>query len=296
MTDKSLELRGLVGSNPLGALAAFGLLRVLAPSLPEVRLSWRRSHDWIAVLHGGPWADPSHLTSHLVDWFSQRPTDDLDWTLDDVRVGADAYRRTLRDAVTGSPWLAERLQAFAADGAIDQQKQLVKPTAFFMASGQMSWLGGLREIHRALRSDGALWSEALFGPWRYATALHSLGWDPAGERLHALRGRAPTAEKPRSVAAATWLAFEALSSYPAFGVARREQTVGFRRTRGGHAFAWPIWTDPLDLDTVELLLQADLTPKPTSTAGRPGVAAVFRSARFTFGQGYAVFRPAERVV
>jgi hypothetical protein len=76
--------------------------------------------------------------------------------------------------------------------------------------------------------------EALFGPWKYVHDEHSLGWDPQGQRLHALRNKAPTNDaKRRSVCAAVFLATEALPLFPSFAVRNRLQTTGFHRDSGG---------------------------------------------------------------
>jgi hypothetical protein len=70
-----IMLTGLIGSNPLGALAAFGLLRACSeiPDLSVARLHWTMErngaplHDWIAVLNIPDQIDNDGLIERLVD-------------------------------------------------------------------------------------------------------------------------------------------------------------------------------------------------------------------------------------
>ena len=287
MNQFDIFLPGLVGSNPLGALAAFGLLKVISLSDQQARLSFMQQDDWVAVLQS-KFTDEATLVSHLVDYLKERPRDDLEWSPEDVRVPSEVYRNALRSALDSNPTLVDSLQSIAADGAVDKSKGLIKPTDFFMVSGQQSFLGILRAVREAVVKSGEpAWREALIGPWRYLTPLHSLGWDPAGERLHALRARAPTKEKPSCVAAAVWLAFEAMTLFPALSRHGRQQTTGFNRM----GFRWPLTSTPINLATLGVLVASRLQPD----APRKGIAAIYESERFTFGQGYAVFRPASRL-
>ncbi len=50
-----IELNGLCGSSPIGAMAAFGLLRVCSQisGLGKVTLGWKQSSDWHPVLNVG---------------------------------------------------------------------------------------------------------------------------------------------------------------------------------------------------------------------------------------------------
>lgn len=287
-----IELPGLIGSNPLGALAAFGLIRVLSENGVPARLRWKEADDWIAVVES-ELSDSESLIRWLTEWIKTRPTSDLEWTKGDVRVEPRVYRDALAKAVREDLHLASFLAALAADGAVDKSKGLIKPSAFYMVSGQQSFLDNLRQILASIRQHPEeRWAEALLGPWTYTTVLHSLGWDPAGERIYALRSRAPTSEKARCVAAAVWLAFEALSFFPALSQDSREETVGFYRNGSGRrVWRWPLTRVWVDADTLALLLQRRLTEGEPSPSG---VCAIYESERSEFGQGYAVFRPARR--
>lgn len=278
---KLIDLNGLVGSNPLGALAAFGLLKVLNENGLEATLQWAQHDDWIAQLHCDL-ESPAALSDWLRDWFADRSSTDLNWSADDIRVAQHEYRNALAQALLTDPALATMLQAQAADGAVDDSKGLIKPTAFYMVSGQQSFLDNMRAVRLALEQNEALWNEALIGPWTYATRLHSLGWDPASERLHALRARAPASEKASCVAGAVWLAYEALALLPCISINAKARTTGFFK-RHWH---WPIHDVPVGADSLRVLLQSD------PAQARTGIVSWYASERFSFGQGYGVFRPA----
>jgi hypothetical protein len=100
------------------------------------------------------------------------------------------------------------------------------------------------------------------------------------------------------VAAAVWLAFEALPLFPCFLSGDRLATRGFARLAAGPAaLSWPVWTEPASLAEVRSLLGlAAVTGGPAARAelqGR-GVPAVFRSERHrVIAQGaYYTLRPA----
>jgi len=67
-------LTGLVGSHPLGALAAFGLLRCCQEmdDFRGSRLGWRRVPHWFAVLETDRPATPESLITALTARQKQR--------------------------------------------------------------------------------------------------------------------------------------------------------------------------------------------------------------------------------
>ena len=84
------------------------------------------------------------------------------------------------------------------------------------------------------------------------------------------------------------MAIEALPLFPTAPRSRRIRTTGFREGDNGTEVWWSIWTDALELDTVASLLAMG--------GGRvmPGVAQVYRAARFTEGK-YRNFSPSKAV-
>lgn len=219
-----ISLKGLAGSHPLGALAAFGLLR----SCEEMdgfcgsRLGWRREADWFAVLQTEEEVGPEELVKSLVARQKQRPEGrELNWART-IKTSRTSYREATSEARNalreGHRAFAGFLSAFACDLCADDNDQL-EPTAFYMTSGRQEFLKEAQSLAKRLaqgisigrrkKTSAELFQEALFGPWKYEDPQHSLGWDSSTERLHALRAKSPTKESSEGVTAAVWLAFEA---------------------------------------------------------------------------------------
>lgn len=305
---RPIPLSGLVGSNPLGALAAFGLLRVCR-SIPELactQLGWRMEDDWLAVLMVPEGVETDQLIELIMKWQQSWSADVIHWN-DDIRSVPSDYRKQLieyaQQASQGERHIADFFSAFGSETVTDGSKGLVKPTMFHMTSGQQQFLKIVRDINASLRNGaGAAFHEALFGPWRYADPYHSLGWDPATQRQYAYRYRDPgkkTKEDfPPSVRAAVWLSFQALPLFPTVRRNGRLATSGFTFSDGETSLIWPIWTSPVTLDGLRsLLTNSELTAGPSGwrRLHRRGVSAIYRSVRSEFGQGYATLRPAQVV-
>lgn len=296
-----IELAGLVGSHPLGALASFGLLRIVSEADRNARLSFVERDDWIATLDST--FENDSLLAFLADWGKARAPEVLAaFGESDVRVAPSRFQEMLREALSRdaqSLELTAFLVGLAADGARDKVKALVKPSPFYMASGQQSFLDTMNRIHTQIRKS-AVWSEALLGPWTYATDEWGAGWDPGTERTHALRFKAPTKDKHACVAGAVWLGFEALPLFPSFSSSGAVRTVGWvERDRLDH-FRWALPAVPIGIDALGVLLAADELGASSDRRKkrkpvREGVAAIYESTRHEFGQGYAVFRPARRL-
>ena len=295
--SQTLILPALIGSNPLGFLASLGMLKALSNDFPSARLRFVMQDDWVAELSALPFADSDALLTWLAAWI-KAPEHDLriDWA-DDLRVSEANYREQLSESLK-EPQSArcEVLSTLIADGAVDKSKGLIKPTLFYMVSGQQSFLASLKEVLADIRKQPLeRFQEAILGPWALSAKAHGLGLDPSGERMHALRSRAPASEKAGSVSAATWLAFIAMPLFPSLSEKGRLLTTGFHREKSKDHFRWPICTQALSLATWSALLQTRSWENRDKTQLRAGIAEVFQSTRHTFGQGYGVFRPAKRV-
>jgi hypothetical protein len=295
-----LELPALLGSHPLGALASFGVLRKLEEWDPNARLAFSMEDDWVAVVHTSEVRDTDELVTRFSDWVGSDVFDRLLGWSDDVRISPAKYRSLIADALADDDRaMVDFLSAFAAVGAVDAQKSLVKPSAFYMVSGQQSFLRGMLDVLNQVRANAhQAFTEALIGPWQYRIQAHSLGWDPNTERLHALRHRAPTSEKPVCVGAAIVLAFWALPLFPALADGGRSATVGFTRVSGAQYLSWPVWSVPISLGELRSLLHAGEAAwfsRSRERMLRQGIEAVYCSRRAEFGQGYAILRAPEIV-
>src|SRR5262245_51031419 len=306
-----IRLTGLTGTHPLGALAAFGLLRCCEEmdGFRGSRLGWKAGPDWFAVLETDGPVDQEVLITALVARQQGRPgAPEVNWART-IKARED-YLRAACEAEgalqQGRRAYADFLAAFACELRADEEGRL-EPTVFFMTSGRQEFLKEARtlagrlakgiKLGRRTKTPAEMFREALFGPWRYEDPQHSLGWDPATERLHALRAKSPTKEASEGVTAAVWLAFEALPLFPCFLSGGRLVTRGFSRTGGGTVFTWPVWEEPASLPAVRSLLALEeLTREepPLEQLRQRGIAAAFRSERYKVKtQGsYFILRPA----
>lgn len=295
-----IELTGLTGSSPIGALAAFGLLRLCVEidALAQAKLAWRRRDDWFAVLAVPDNINKETLVTLLSEHFGKQPTDVFAWS-GDVRIAREQYQDILQksvdDASVSDRLFCDYLAAFASEMALDNAKGLIKPTAFYMTSGQQKFLASALELAETYRKDQTeKINEALFGPWLYRDKQHALGWDPAAERMYALRHKKPGDETPTSVSAAIRLALEAIPLFPVFPDKNgRLSTSGFVRINRENVFQWPLWQVPIGLDALKTLLTSELGDD--TNLCRRGVNALYKSIRSEFGQGYGIFRPAQLV-
>ena len=306
-------LSGITGGSPLAALASFGLLRICQeiPELKGARLSWNyKENDGtaldepVAVMHFSNTVDEGILVSTLVEHIASVNSEYFDWS-DDIRVPPEKFTEMLNLHLKNSSlyerlW-ADMLSAFGSEIVVDRVKGMVKPTLFKMTAGQQRFLRSISEVRDSLKSktDEAV-REALFGPWLYKDPYHSLGWDPATERLHALRVEAPTKETPRCVRAAVYLAAESLPIFPTVVLpSRKLGTTGFTKNGDGNdAFVWPVWEPPIGVESLKsLLASSELISgrKGMRSLMRRGVIAVYGAVRFEFGQGYGIFRPSSVV-
>jgi hypothetical protein len=311
MGYNDIVLNGLIGSNPLGALAAFGLLRVCSeiPSMKGTGLYWSRDlegipiDDWIAILRVPDDIDKSKLIELLSDRQKNRRLCVFEWS-DDIRTKPENYREYLEKlaevATQDYRLCADYATAFASEIIVDKSQGLIKPTAFHMTSGKQKFLKIVKDFGESmLNGSSRAFEEALFGPWLYQEKLHSLGWDPSTERAYAYRHKDPSKKTnddfPRSVLGAIWLAIEALPLFPTAVSRGRLKTTCFIRIDRNTMLIWPIWEKPLGLDSLRsLLMTSELVSgnKSWDALGRRGVSSVYQSMRSELNKGYAIFRPA----
>lgn len=316
-----IELNGLCGSSPIGAMAAFGLLRVCSQirELGAVALGWKQVSDWHPVLVVSDGASSATdvarlLTNHLRGRF-QAPF--LTWQ-DDIKVAPDILRTKLSDvrqsANKQSNEVAAFFAAFGSEFITARSTPDVKPTAFHMTAGQQKFLKSARELAESINparriSRGqtaahvqaeieSAFTEALAGPWRYQDTQHALGWDPATEALGALSSTAPSKAGPVCVRAAVWLAFEALPLFPCVPSGRKLETRCFALIdRESESFTWPIWESAISLTNLQSLLAMNVLnqnePLPRELASR-GIKTVYRSKCFRDSNGRGTLRHAVR--
>ena len=155
-------------------------------------------------------------------------------------------------------------------------------TEFRFGAGQQRFLEFMRELAEITTADQI--RRALFELWDYEDDRPAMRWDPADYRPHALRAENPSGDPVRTMRGANRLAVEALPLFPTAACAgRKVRTVGFMERKGRREITWPIWSEPLDLDTVKALLasaeiQEDEPERRAMTSRK--VAQAFRAWKF----------------
>lgn len=258
-----IELPALDGTNPLGFLAALGVLDVLHRAGREPTVRW--TYDLVPVPVCQGVSDADELVE-LVDADRARWQDSVvlrgpaSDQLNDVKPPPKVHRRwatevmgTISDTRADADLFCALLSEDAVDG-----KGNGKPTHLHFTSGQQKFLVMVREL--ANRVDAERIREAIFGPWREDSPLPSLSWSSQGERIYALRAVNPSGEKRLGVPGADWLAFLGLVFFPTCAVTRNTgehaslKTTGCDRSWKRSALRWPLWAVPLERDTVWALV------------------------------------------
>lgn len=289
-------LTGMDGGNLLGFLAALGTFRILS-NLPTVQIRWAEESWWTPVIHSDLKSEAdllTHLGSKVLGAKSINPAWDIapDLTLPIPAIHAHliaaAGRARLEDRTE-----ADFLCAFGADVfGVGPKKACMSDTEFrtMSGAGHQHFLGFMKELAK-ITNEGDL-IRSLFSRWDYKDSRPSLRWDPADFRPHALRANDPSKDPILTMRGANRLAIEALPLFPTAPAKGRLRTVGFEERQSEAGITWPIWTDPLDLDTVKSLLALeDVQSFNEENLAARGIAQVFRAQRFTEGK-YRNFSPA----
>jgi hypothetical protein len=258
-----LPLPALEGTNPLGFLAALGVLDALSVTVPNATLRW--TDDLVPYAIVGRAGNLDQLLDALDkdrdEWTGSallRFPEDEPQPLPDAKPSQEQLRNWLSfvSGPAGSPGDADHLCAMVAEDALDNNGR-AKPTHLHFTAGQQQFLKMVREL--ASRVDRERLKEALQGPWRYDSSLPSLSWDSRGERLYAVRATNPSKETRLGVPGADWLAFRGLVFYPVTRAANGSlRTTACDPEWKSSAFRWPVWTTPASRNVVKSLV-ADRT-------------------------------------
>lgn len=258
MTDE-IELSGLDGTNPLGFLAALGVLDTLHRSGREPTLRWTDDLVPVPLISGA--VDRDDLVAVLDEdrarWSGStvlhgpkgNPLDDIKPT---PQVLGQWLEEDLVSTLDGERAECDLFAALLSEGGVDG-KGNSKPTHLHFTAGQQKFLVMVRELVEKV--DTGRLHEALFGPWREDSPFPSLSWSSQGERVYALRASNPSTEKRLGVPGADWLAFLGLVFFPTCVIGTRDGeltlvTSGCDRRWKRSALRWPLWSVPLDRDTI----------------------------------------------
>ena len=299
----SLLLTGLDGANPLGFLAALGVLNVLSDAAPAgttPTLAWSYRGAWRPVVSSGEVSLSVEMVAEMVmadlaTW-RKEPAIDLEYDgVRDLKPLPAVYRAYLERLVAKAEPERRRsvdlAVAFATDVAVDGNGN-TKPTALHFTAGRQTFLAMVKELVEETRPEDLL--EALRGPWRYERSLPVLKWDATVFREYALRADDPSKEEPNGVPGADWLAFRGLSFIRVAPRGRQIQTTGcFGEWKTG-GFRWPLWSSALTRETVRsVLAHPRLQDLQERERRARGIAVVFEARiRRSEQGGYGSFSPA----
>ncbi|MFF5111517.1 hypothetical protein [Streptosporangium sp. NPDC000509] len=280
----TVELSALDGRDPLGFLAALGVLRVLGD---EVRLSFSDTTG-CAQIHSafqntdniaGALRDIVEATDEdaalpaLGPKFPLRPAPpsrarDAEKTdeSDPMRVLRPAYGEHLYDRVEALGSEAVTWLSFlVTDLAVDRAGRAVL-TPYMAPAGKQTVWTFFRKSLEVVRAEPSRLTEALTG-WRRVDGF-------TGEYLdhRVLRSAAdhPSGKSiPAGVPGATWLATQALPLLRVTGDGHNVSATLWHRHNRRTVMIWPVWKPALDIHAVQVLLDHPcLRPSPTRQ-GRP---------------------------
>lgn len=361
--DKHIELPALRGDNPLGFLAALGVVTVLHQTGEKgIRLSWKRNVSWtpsvsgfvgdkdalvkkLAVALKGQtvseeareeeqknkkafemakrnWnkakkrkAEKSELScleeemKHCEkDWQNalKNASKSLELALGQrPDVAKDVYYDFAQDFLGKSSELnriaVDMLASFGSDAVVAQESNgkeksqiEVTPFCFIKGSGRQFFLDTARDLmNKVATREKELFDKDLFQEWDYRDETLSMRWDPLDDRRYALMDRDPTASdnKSRTVWMANLLAYRALALFPSAPVRGQLKTTGWSRLEESkkkrNVFTWPIWENPIGVETIRSLLQHSELAKQSPSLKELiplGVCACFRAKRIQEGK------------
>lgn len=275
-------LTGLDAANPLGYLAALGVLRTLTHAFPEhgIHMHWVSAQGgWRPELECASPLQKEEVVETLLTqavsldaMFSpkllstapeQGPKNkkaELSWT-DKLMFPIEIFRAYLKDAVEQSsfadPLRAEWAASWAGETSPQESNKILvaRRSRFDFTAGQQCFIGMLRELHKSVTAEDLI--ATLFGPWNYSTTATSLRWDPLDEkRQYALQAFDPTnssANPSLSDLGANFLAVAGLACFP-FMANRDASQPGFHGRGSNRRFQSYIWEFPLDYLSIQTLL------------------------------------------
>jgi hypothetical protein len=216
----------------------------------------------------------------------------VDLSAEEFRSKAESF---FHDAELGSSAIA-MLAGLATESCNDKQCPRTR-FDFIDSSGQLAFLEAVLQLMSNATPERL--EATLFQTWKRADEKYSLRFDPVEDRRYALLDRDPTASNNKSTSEwmANLLAYRALSLFPCAITQRGSETTGWAEHSGTWCFTWPVWEQPLALETIRSLLthRELITPHPSALLRRVGVRAAYRVRRVSNGD-YVNFSPAFAVL
>ena len=303
-----LLLPGLDGSNPLGFLAALGVLRVLSKESP-IQMKWTPSGGtWVPVIRRSDERvlDEETILNVLLKGLCNCIEDHPANLLNELKESEekterrDIFIKQAMDSTISNRVLVDWLAALASEVApADAVNQL-------QTTRRDYFYGNLKSVLKKTQSEHL--RRSIFCNWDYADPLdnQSLHLDPSEDRRHAHQWNRPAGDPSRKkqggMLGANRLAIEAIPLFSSVSNGEKLHTTGFTGNRSTDTYwTWPLWGDYLFIPIVRslLLLQQlqknEIDQRTTTRLGEMGIVAVFRTQRILVGKT-PNFTPARCIV
>lgn len=293
-----IQLMGVNGSNPLGFLAALGLLRVV----PGVRVGFSDDGSFQAFIEGFDEGEAA-LVALVANDARTSAEPHAAWRFTytkaatkktgpqqvaDLKAPPDVFKKFLARCVEA--WLAgnEEAAAYAAAYGTDvDDKGNTKPTAFHFTAAQQTFLGAVESIRASVTEEWV--KESLFEGHADRPGSN-LRWDPNAERNRALMATNPSDDDTRVDAPIEWLAFRGLPLLPTFPRGTKIITTGVVGQGDDMTFTWPLWHVGISRHTAHTVLQVEWLQNAKERLAR-GIFAIGSSAIRRTSKGYGNFGP-----
>lgn len=287
-----LALTGLDGSNPLGFLAAIGVLRTisLADERGDWRMEWTMRSSWSPVIFGKTQIVQDQLVEMLHTELRRESYPEFTFAADlniaPKEFGAVASRAQSYASAKDRRY-ADFIAAFGCEVAVTSDGKTIQDTALrtMSGAGNQHFIGSMNDLVDKTEADHL--RRSLFESWDYSDSKLGLRWDPVEDRRHALRWDNPSGTATRTMHGANRLAIEALPLLPTVPCDRQIETTGFSSRKRTTLLTWPIWVCQLSVDVVRSLLAMAEIQKPTPDRvwlGEMGISDVYRCQRITVGK------------
>lgn len=293
-SHNGLLLPGLDGTNPLGFLAALGVLSCVSQIHGKfaVRMGWVTANaTWVPhiLFENKVCFKEAHLLDELEQFLvrdrSLHPAD----LYEKLQIQSNCSKRQFFQNVLNHANLQNRktvdfLSAIASDITPDDAICQIQTTR------RDYHLGNIDSI--LSQSNREHLRRSLFQTWDYSDPLdnQSLHLDPTEDRRHAYQWNRPSGDPNKKrfggMLGANRLAIEAISMFTSFPCAEKLATLGFRGVRSDDTFwTWPIWKPPIQIEMIRSILgirelQADIINSSSRNYLKElGVIAVYRTQR-----------------
>ncbi|TWT29174.1 hypothetical protein KOR34_53130 [Posidoniimonas corsicana] len=293
--QEGLALPGLDGTNPLGFLAALGLVSTVAMArgMQSVGVRWQASVDRCFPAVTG-FNSVDEVVSALTDALRLgSPPSSNEFYLHlgkNLSIDPNVFREAETRAISESTWdqrsAADAIASFGCSAVVHEKLPRIQPTElhFIFGSGHQHYLETANKLLANCTPEHL--KEAIEGPWRYRDEKLSFRWDPEDAREYAYRWADPGGETTRTVWGANVLAFfgvtQMLASVPSSATQLR--TMGFTRADRKTFLVWPLWNRFLGISTMQSLLRSSVDDLREHSEER-GLTRVLRAEKKKMGDG-----------